>query len=105
MNNEIINAELVNKIAVVVEQWSVADRPWNPANSDNSVRAGVTPWAVRSIRAGIERGAMVEIGKLAESIASELGLSDDADFLAIGEAAFRAYKNGQTVAALDIVRR
>jgi hypothetical protein len=105
MNNEIINAELVNKIAVVVEQWSAADRPWNPANSDNSVRSGMAPWAVRSIRAGIERGAMMEIGKLTESIAPALGVSDDADFITIGEAAFTAYKNGQAVSALDIARR
>lgn len=102
---EIINAEIVNKITKIVEQWNTADLPWNPANPDRNIRATIAPWAIKSIRAGIERGAMIQIGKIAESIAAVLGVTDDADFHTIGEAAFRAYKNGQIVAAIDLIRK
>ena len=103
--NEIINAELVSKISEIAEQWTVADRPFNPATLDNSIRKGMAHWAVRSIRAGIERGAMVEIGKITPTVVIDaLELSEDDPLEIIGETVYQAYKSGCIISAMDMVR-
>lgn len=76
MNNEIRTAVLA-----ISDEWSQADR---------AIRETLKGCPQQSARAGLEGGAYMRIGKAADSIAVELGLDEEAEWIEIGRAAYKA---------------
>lgn len=91
-NRDIVDANLVKKIIAIREQWSTADA---------IAMEQFTGWVRKSVRAGIERGAYMQIGvSCGDEIVEKLGLPEDSDFETIGAAAHRAYIAGGVVSAM-----
>ena len=95
MKAEIVNAEMCSKIDTIIDEWNAADR---------LARKAFTGWVRLVVRAGIETGAMVQIGQHCESIAADLGFEEPNniyEFESLGVAAFKAYKRGQYLNVVD----
>lgn len=91
---ETINASLVLEIEEITAQWEDAVR-----------RVGevlIGGWANRSAQAGLERGALVQIGKCAERRGEFFGLEKNESWGNIGAAAYAAYRQGIVQNAVDI---
>lgn len=94
MTNQTINPELVAAINAIVREWREAnDRTRNMFHG----------WQQRSALAGLEQGAMLQIGKLAESHRFT-SLDDERDIQTTGRECYEAYMRGATKAAIDLAR-
>ena len=76
MNNAIRAAVLA-----IADEWTQADR---------AIRETLKGWPQQAARAGLENGAYLRMGKAADSIAVELGLDEEAEWIEIGRVAYKA---------------
>lgn len=95
MKNETIktiNLELVGEINIVVSEWLEANK---------RARNLFHGWQQRSVLAGLEHGAMLQIGKLAETHRFT-SPDDDRDIQTTGRECYEAYMRGATESAMDL---
>ena len=88
-------------MTTITEKIAKLEEEWREANTTIQA-AGMTGWVRQAALAGVERGAMIRIGKAAEPMAQQLGIDPEepaynwqgiplTGYEAIGRAAWEAY--------------
>ena len=84
-------------MTTITEKIAKLEEEWREANAAIQA-AGLTGWTRQAALAGVERGAMIRIGKAAEPMAQQLGIDPEepaynslTGYEAIGRAAWEAY--------------
>lgn len=91
MKKMTLTSEMENKINGILESWTVLDREIRNLPRMNREM-------ILAARAGTEREAMAQIGKLIDPFARKLGFNPNDGYEKLGKAVHKAY-------SIDLVRR